>query len=138
MNYLILLLLLGITITKAFADGYSYRYNVEKDPKLKEKYGIIYHFCYLFLIGMPLLFVFFNIDVYQFLILILGFACVYFGLFSTFYNLITGRNPMYIGETDLSDKWLSKIFHTPTLKGLLFWIRWGIFILGIILIIDKL
>ena len=122
-----LLTLLTLTIIfNAIADGL-------KQNKLQTvTKGILYHIfwsleklTFLFLIFICLNFIPINI-----LILIISYALIRFGIFNTIRNIFAGQNVYYIGNTAFQDIILTKIFKTPFLKGLLFWLRWLFMILG--------
>lgn len=138
-NYLMLVMLIGLTAIKAAADGFNYRFNISENTRERKRYGIIYHLFGLLLIALPLLFIYFtNVTFKDFGIITAGFALMYFGLFDFIYNSIAGRNLLYIGNTDLFDRILSRMFKTPTLKGVLMCLRWLCFCFGMYLIIDVL
>ena len=138
-NYLLLILLITITFLKAAADGYNYKFNTTVNDHDKKFFGVVYHLFGVLLIGVPLLFIYFEkIHFTDFGVIIAAFALIYFGIFDAIYNRITNRPLLYIGKTDVIDMFLSRVFAKPFLRWVLFCIRWLCLGVGMYLIIDVL
>lgn len=136
-NYFLLIIIVLTVLFKALADGFNYKYNVEKNEVLKTKFGIIYHIFGVFAIGIPVGSVLItNITGFDFVFVLIGFSLIYFGLFDIIYNAVTSRNLQYIGKTDIFDIILRKIFNKPFSKTILLGIRWFCFVFGTAFILD--
>ena len=138
-NYYLLILLIIITLLKALADGHNYLYNTATDAKARKRHGIIYHLYGVALIGAGTLFLLFDNPGFSgMLTIIAAFALIYFAFFDVFYNLVTGREIMYIGKTDIIDMFLSRVFARPFFKWVLICIRWVCVGVALFLLIDVL
>jgi len=118
-----LLLTLSI-IFNSVADGVRIRAFTYKENKLL---GYLYHFFFaltilslLFLVLTPVLLsntaliLLKNNTFYFISVLLIGYSLVRFGIFDFIVNIVSGKHPLYIGNTSLFDIILKKIFKTPT------------------------
>jgi len=97
--------------------------------------GIIYHIFWGLEILIFLSFIFIPLQptILNILIVITSYSLLRFGLFNSIRNIAAKQHIMYIGGTAWQDIKLTTIFNTPTLRGVLFTVRWLLFIIGIVL-----
>jgi len=140
-KYFLLICLILIVLIKAISDGYRYLFETEKEEVKSTSYGYMFHFMNFAVLLIPLLIIpaffvggFFEpVDI---LWLGVSFICIYAGIFDFFYNLVVGKHPLYIGDTALTDKALRKIFRSATSKMWYMGLKFLIFCLGILIVID--
>lgn len=133
---LILIIFILHILFDATADSFKYKYDKTKVAKnlyynhLFELLQFLVLFCFLLVKTN----IFINNEIFTFVLYIFSYAFLRFAIFDVVYNLLTGRNAMYIGQSSFYDLLMRKIFKTPFLKSVLMGVRMIFLIFGLYLI----
>lgn len=132
-NNLLLILFIISILLNAVADGLRYLDYI-KHTTLK---GIVYHTLQALAVGVFFILLLVPGDVISWFeagMFVLGYIMLRFALFDFTINFITGKHPLYLGDTAWTDIILKKIFNTPTKLTILAGLRAVVGIGGMALI----
>ena len=114
----ILIIILGTILAKIIANSANYRYDTLPAGNKKKIAGYVQHIAEVAMIGIPFTMGLIGpLLLYQWILSVIGFACIYFLLMSVGFNIGAGKrypghaHPfLFIGFTDPIDKGLRKLF----------------------------